>query len=112
MAYFYQENALLQRIAVTNAEVYYLRDCVPAANRDAMLRRLISDTPWRQENIVVWGKTYRQPRLTAWYGDQGADYTYSGITLTPIAWTDILLELKGLVERATSTSFNSVLLNY
>jgi alkylated DNA repair dioxygenase AlkB len=95
-----------------DADVSYLRDLVPELRRDAMLRRLISDVPWRQENIVVWGKTYPQPRLTAWYGDPGCSYTYSGITLTPIAWSDLLLEIKHLVDDAAAVSFNSVLLNY
>jgi alkylated DNA repair dioxygenase AlkB len=95
-----------------DADVSYLRDLVPEARREAVLSQLISDVPWRQENIVVWGKTYPQPRLTAWYGDPGCSYTYSGIKLTPIAWSDLLLEIKHLVDDAASVSFNSVLLNY
>jgi alkylated DNA repair dioxygenase AlkB len=95
-----------------DADVSYLRDLVPEARREAVLSQLISDVPWRQENIVVWGKTYPQPRLTAWYGDPGCPYTYSGITLTPIAWSDLLREIKQLVDDAAAVSFNSVLLNY
>jgi alkylated DNA repair dioxygenase AlkB len=100
------------RIAVPDAELYYCSDLVPERDRAAMLRRLIDDTPWRQESVTVWGKTYPQPRLTAWYGDPDAYYTYSGITLTPIQWSRLLLEIKERVEIATRASFNSVLLNY
>jgi alkylated DNA repair dioxygenase AlkB len=89
-----------------------MSDLVKESDRNAMLRRLVADTPWRQESITVWGKTYPQPRLTAWYGDPDSYYTYSRITLTPIPWTDLLLEIKERVEIATSASFNSVLLNY
>lgn len=95
-----------------DADVSYLRDLVSKPRREAMLRQLISDVPWRQEHIVVWGKTYPQPRLTAWYGDPECSYTYSGVTLTPINWSELLLEIKQLVEDVASVSFNSVLLNY
>ena len=49
------------------------------------------------------------PRLTAWHGAAG--YVYSGIRLTPAAWTPPLLELKALAERLAGERFNSVLLN-
>jgi hypothetical protein len=41
-----------------------------------ILHELIASTPWRQENVVVWSKTFPQPRLVAWYGDRGSDYTW------------------------------------
>jgi alkylated DNA repair dioxygenase AlkB len=99
-------------IAIPDADVCYLPDVVRSPERDAILRRLIAGVPWRQENIVVWGKTYLQPRLIAWYGDRGCSYTYSRITLSPLPWDRLLLELKDLVESASGSSFNSVLLNY
>jgi alkylated DNA repair dioxygenase AlkB len=55
---------------------------------------------------------YSQPRLVAWYGDRGSDYTYSGIKLTPRPWTDLLRDIKKRVETVSATAFNSVLLNY
>lgn len=95
-----------------DADVSYLKDAVPSPERDRTLRRLVAEVPWRQESIVVWGKSYLQPRLIAWYGDPRCSYTYSGITLRPLPWNPLLLELKHLVEAAASASFNSVLLNY
>jgi alkylated DNA repair dioxygenase AlkB len=52
-----------------------------------------------------------QPRLTAWYGDATARYSYSGLDLTPQPWTPALLALRTQVEQATGVTFNSVLLN-
>ena len=60
----------------------------------------------------MWGKQYSQPRLVAWYGDPDCSYTYSGITLEPLQWTDLLLDIKSRIEYITATTFNSVLLNY
>jgi alkylated DNA repair dioxygenase AlkB len=52
------------------------------------------------------------PRLTAWYGDAGKSYSYSGLTVHPEPWTATLLQIKGRVESAAMVSFNSVLLNF
>ncbi len=95
-----------------DAEVYYLSDLKLGRDRDAVLHELIADIPWRQERISVWGKMYSQPRLIAWYGDRGSYYTYSGITLAPLPWTDLLLEIRKRVETVTAAAFNSVLINY
>ena len=37
------------------------------------------------------------PRLTAWYGDEGTHYVYSGIENLPLPWTASLLEVKRAV---------------
>ena len=78
----------------------------------ACLRRLVDDTPWRQDEVQVWGKTHLQPRLHAWYGDPGSAYTYSGLTLEPTPWTPLLQQLREQVESISHARFNSVLLNY
>ncbi|HEU4619540.1 MAG TPA: alpha-ketoglutarate-dependent dioxygenase AlkB [Gammaproteobacteria bacterium] len=77
-----------------------------------ILHRLIESVPWRSEEITVYGQRYLQPRLTAWFGDSDARYSYSGIVLDPLPWTELLTELRACVERAAGASFNSVLLNY
>ena len=100
------------RIPIADGEVYYLSELRLGRNAVSILRQLIADVVWRQDKIVVWGKMYSQPRLVAWYGDRGSDYTYSGIRLTPLPWTDLLLEIRRRVETVTASSFNSVLLNY
>ena len=95
-----------------DAELYYLHHLPLAEPPHIVMGRLINEVPWRAENIFVWGRTYPQPRLIAWYGDAGKNYTYSGINLSPLPWTQALLDIKSRVEAATRTDFNSVLLNY
>ena len=95
-----------------DAEVLYLSaTSLPLSDRE-LKARFIAETPWRQEEIVLWGKRHLQPRLVAWYGDEGCIYTYSGIRFTPLSWTDLLIEVKESVEAACEARFNSVLLNY
>jgi alkylated DNA repair dioxygenase AlkB len=99
-------------IPMQNAEVYSLRHLPLAQPSHIVMRQLIDEVPWRAEIIVVWGRSYPQPRLIAWYGDVGKNYTYSGIQLTPLPWTEALLDIKSRVEAVAHTDFNSVLLNY
>jgi len=52
------------------------------------------------------------PRLTAWYGDEGKSYRYSGHTYHPQPWSSALLEVRRAIEPVCGVVFNSVLLNY
>lgn len=67
---------------------------------------------WKQDIIKLYGKTIPLPRLTAWYGDSGKSYTYSGIKSMPNEWNKGLLYLKEKVESFVGAEFNSVLLNW
>lgn len=101
-----------ERLGIPGADVVYHRHLLPMSGAARMLRRLIDDIAWRQDSIVLWGKSVPQPRLTAWYGDAGRSYTYSGLTLDPLPWTDDLELLRVMAESAADARFNSVLLNY
>lgn len=67
---------------------------------------------WKQDSMKLYGKDLPLPRLTAWYGDPGAAYTYSGIKSDPNPWNDGLLHLKQKIEALVGSTFNSVLLNW
>lgn len=67
---------------------------------------------WKQDVIKLYGKTIPLPRLTAWYGDSGKSYTYSGIKSLPNEWNKGLLYLKEKIESCVGINFNSVLLNW
>ena len=100
-----------RRLPVTDAEVVLWRT-INLENENGFLEQLIEETPWKLEHVTLWGKTYPQPRLVAWYGDDAVTYAYSGVSLTALPWTPELLTLKGKVEELCASSFNSVLLNY
>lgn len=81
------------------------------AEADRFLGNLRQETFWRQDNIKMYGKDIPLPRLTAWHGDSGRNYTYSGIVMNPHPWNSTLREVKQRVEQLSQVSFNSVLLN-
>lgn len=102
-----------ERINIPEAEVYYMPQMEIHIPEGLILQRLIEETPWKSEELFLYGKKYMQPRLIAWYGDDDRKkYTYSGIQLTPIPWTKLLKEIKEKVEYLCSFKFNSALLNY
>lgn len=98
-------------IPAPDAELRLWRGFYREPHSGMLLRSLLDDTPWRQESIRLWGKARLQPRLTAWYGDAGSRYAYSGLLLEPQPWSGTLLAIRSDVERATGHRFNSVLLN-
>jgi alkylated DNA repair dioxygenase AlkB len=101
-----------RRLALPDAEIYYLPALALEQAPEEILAQLVEQVPWRGEEITVYGKRYLQPRLTAWFGDPDARYSYSGISLEPLPWTDLLAKLRARVEEAAGARFNSVLLNY
>lgn len=108
----FSSDATFERLPMQDAEVFLFR-CFPLpAPVSVLLQQFIETTPWRAEEITVWGKRHLQPRLIAWYGDPGRKYTYSGISMEPLPWSQTLAELRELVEVTCDESFNSVLLNY
>jgi alkylated DNA repair dioxygenase AlkB len=100
----------LVSIPIEDGELSMLTQLPMPIGNAEILARLIDETPWRADTVVVYGKRYLQPRLTAWYGE--ASYTYSGLTLQALPLSPLLEQLRTAVEQATGRRYNSVLLNY
>jgi alkylated DNA repair dioxygenase AlkB len=94
-----------------DADVCIYRDFFTREESDNIFQELLDTIKWQQDTIKYYGKEVNLPRLTAWYGDSGAYYTYSNISMHPHAWTPILSHIKGRIEKVAYANFNSVLLN-
>jgi alkylated DNA repair dioxygenase AlkB len=101
----------LESLPIVDAEIQFMHHLFAVDEADRIFHDLRDSIAWRHDEIVIYGKKMLQPRLTAWYGDAGTFYQYSGLPLTPLPWTPLLLALKERVEQATATRYNSVLLN-
>lgn len=101
-----------EQFQIIDADISIFRQVDLGESYDVLLRQLIDDVSWKQESVKIYGKIHAQPRLSAWYGDDNAAYTYSGIKLQPMAWTPLLSDIKHRVEIISGYDFNSVLLNY
>ncbi len=100
-----------QTLDLPDAEAVLYPEFFSPSVADRLLPELRDGTAWRQETITLYGRTIEVPRLTAWYGDAGTTYVYSGIKNEPLPWTPVLLEVKRAVEPAAGVVFNGVLLN-
>jgi alkylated DNA repair dioxygenase AlkB len=67
---------------------------------------------WSHQRIQMYGKQIYSPRFSAWYGDEGKKYAYSGLKLTPLPWNKGLNYIKSQIEPLAGVRFNSVLLNW
>ena len=83
-----------------------------AVASDAIEEINFKNINWKQDYIRFFGKTVPLPRLTAWYGDAGASYKYSGIQSDPNPWNEGLLYIRDKIQDRTGARFNSVLLNW
>lgn len=91
--------------------VWYYGKILSAEDSSRYFKSLFESIPWKQDEVVLFGKRHVTKRKTAWFGDSALSYTYSNTTKTALPWTPELLHLKQLVEETTGQSFNSCLLN-
>jgi len=87
-------------------------DFFTAGESARIFEQLEAQISWRQDVMRFGRREVLQPRLTAWYGDDGKTYVYSSIRNDPLPWTPVLLALKAKAEGFAGSAFNSVLLNY
>lgn len=78
---------------------------------DYFYKALANGTQWQEEKIKIFGKTVALPRLTAWYGNPGVNFTYSGIAMCARAWTPELVRIKTRIQEIAGVEFTGVLLN-
>ena len=88
------ENNLIPR----DGEIFYFPSFFSSEESDEFFATLLREIIWKQEPIKIFGKERMQPRLTAWYGDQAKSYTYSGITMSALAWTPTLQNIRAKIE--------------
>ena len=74
-------------------------------------QKLLSKIEWKNDEAVIFGKKIITKRKVAWYGDTNYYYHYSNVTKQALLWTKELLELKEIVEKESSATYNSCLLN-
>lgn len=100
-----------EMLDLDGADVVIHRNHFDATEATRFFEHLQDEVPWNQEETILFGKRMVIPRLTAWFGDQHGNYSYSGIKMTPHPWTTLLTEIRDRVGEIAATKFNSVLLN-
>lgn len=78
---------------------------------DELFEKLLNETPWQQDDIIIFGKKIAQPRLTCLFGNEGKQYSYSGLTMQPHNWNPTLIFIKDKIEQEANQYFTTVLAN-
>ena len=76
-----------------------------------VMKELTDQVPWEAHTIKMFGKEYPQPRLVAWFGDPGSEYSYSGLKMNVRPWIEPVQALRQIAEQHAQVVFNSVLVN-
>ncbi len=100
-----------ERIELPDAELRFWPDCDLGLDPELLFEELHESLAWREESIFLFGRSVLQPRLLAWYGDEGTRYRYSGVIHEPQPLTPRLDELRRRLEALCDARFNSVLAN-
>ncbi|MCK8480190.1 alpha-ketoglutarate-dependent dioxygenase AlkB family protein [Psychroserpens algicola] len=108
MNLFPKEKTIFKR---PNAELIYIENFYETGIASQYFNHFKQNINWQQDHITVFGKTYKQPRLTALYATNDKPYSYSGLTMQPLYFTKELLQIKSDVEQEVMHQFTTVLLN-
>jgi len=118
MKLFSEQINTSEEINLKDAKLFYCENFWVKEEADSILKVLQEELQWEQGSIKIFGKNILEPRLTAWYGDAGKAYTYSGVKREPLAWHPILKKIKSDIEVSLASTINlplelnSVLCNY
>ena len=94
-----------------DGEVNYFGQIMSAQECDECLKNLLQNIDWKNDELIVNGRTVVTKRKVCWYGDHPYDYTYSNSTKKALSWNEDLLKLKERVQMETRTTYNACLLN-
>ena len=98
-------------LKLKDADVIYYPNVFRHEQCDYYFNHLLDRITWQQDDISLFGKTYKQPRLTALYANNAKPYSYSNITMYPLEFDALLTEIKSKIEASTKEIFTSCLLN-
>lgn len=99
------ERTLLEPGAIT------LWSDVFASESASLMRVLCEEAVFSQHRVRLFGRELPAPRLSAWHGEPGCGYRYSGVRHEPLPLGPAMQELRARVEALCGQRFNSVLLN-
>ena len=100
---------MVSSISFYGCEIEIYKSFFNEEHSDMLFNILKSETSWVQNDIVIFGKKYKIPRLNDWYGS--VDMNYSNINFEAKPLTKTLDQIRKKIEKETSSNYNSVLMN-
>lgn len=94
-----------------HADLKFFPQFYTAAQAQSHFFTLKKTINWKHEKIKIFGKTYWQPRLTAFYAENKVSYAYSDLKMDPAPFFNTLQSVKDDLESVTAIHFTSCLAN-
>ena len=99
------------KVLLPDADIEYIEGLYSVEEATELFTVLQQSLDWRHDDIRMFGKIMKVPRLQAWYSDNGLTYRYSNMTLASKPWTATLAILKKRISDYCQHDFNAVLAN-
>jgi alkylated DNA repair dioxygenase AlkB len=106
------ENLEPIRVVATDGFVDYYPNFLAAAASADLLQQLLRLDSYQQNEIVLFGKKIKVPRLEAYYALNGEQYGYSGQQLQAEKFPRFLDKLRLEIQKRTGYKYNALLINY
>lgn len=94
-----------------NGQVEYYGKVFSEKKASEYYVKLLNEINWQNDVVKIFGKEIVTKRKVALYGDTGINYKYSGKIKTAEKWTNLLTEIKSLIEEISGETYNACLLN-
>ncbi len=88
------EYTLMQILINRNGVVELYENWLQENFATELFINLLNTLNWQEDEIIIFGKKIKCPRLTAFYGDKNIHYRYSGANHITRVWTKDLLDIK------------------
>lgn len=99
------------QLNLPDADVTYYPNFFNLEDANHYFKILLNTLEWQQDDITIFGKTHKQPRLTALYASNNNTYSYSNITMKPLKFTPTLELIKTKIKIKTKQQFTTCLCN-
>jgi alkylated DNA repair dioxygenase AlkB len=106
------ENLEPIRVVATDGYADYYPNFLEPTASTTLLQQLLLLDSFQQNEIVLFGKKMKVPRLEAYYALNGEQYGYSGQQLQAEKFPLFLDELRLEVQERTGYKYNALLINY
>lgn len=92
------------------AKAYYIPGFI--SNHQELLADILTNIEFTQGEVKVYGKTCKERRLTALYGDNEDYYNYSGKVMKKSPWDEVLLGVRDTLHYHYNVYYDTLLINY
>jgi alkylated DNA repair dioxygenase AlkB len=106
------ENSSPHTLVIEDGQLDFFPNFLDQKRADDLFQRIKKELPFQENQIVIFGRQVKVPRLEAYFSLNGENYGYSGQTLINNPFPKFLDDLRLQIEAKTGCHYNALLINY